>query len=91
MSQRAFEEDGEGYTKLDRLIDKVVSMALDGNENAIEYVLARGWGKLIDRIEANNTNKNYDFSKLSLEERMKLLEQLRSVGTTVPSDNPDTL
>jgi hypothetical protein len=84
--------NGDGdYTKLDQLIDKTVEMALAGDQSALEYTLARGYGKLIDRVESTNTNKIYDFSNLSLEERMKLLEQLRSVGTTVASDNPDTI
>lgn len=83
--------DGD-YTKLDSLIDKVVDNALHGEQDALEYVLARGWGKLVDRIEATNVNQNYDFSNLSLEDRMKLLEQIKGARTTiVPSDNPDTL
>jgi hypothetical protein len=78
------------YSKLDSLIDTIVTKALKGNLQAIDFVLARGWGKMIERIETNNTNKNYDFSGKSLEERMKMLEFINSVGTTVPSDNPDT-
>lgn len=92
MFRNAMAEKLNGdYTRLDSLIDKVVTMALQGNQAAIEYVLARGWGKLIDRVESSNTNKNYDFSHLSVEDRMKLLEQLKSANTTVPSDNPDSL
>jgi hypothetical protein len=79
------------YTKLDSLIDKVVDMALKGNQNAIEYVLARGWGKMIERVESTNVNQNYDFTNLSLEERMKLLEQLKNArATVVPSDDTDS-
>jgi hypothetical protein len=80
------------YSKLDQLIDKTVEMALAGDQSAIEYALARGFGKLIDRVETTNVNHNYDFSNLSLEERMKLLEQIRNArATVIPSDNPDTL
>ena len=85
-------DESNGYSKLDSIIDKVVTNAMKGNQAAIEYALARGWGKLIDRIETNNTNKNYDFTNLSMDERLKLLELLKNAGaTTVPSDNPDTL
>lgn len=89
-------EGNPDYTKLDALIDKVIQKALAGDQQSIEYCLARGYGKLIDRIESNVVNKNYDFTNLSLEERMKLLEQLRSARTTINSDdadndNPDTI
>jgi hypothetical protein len=69
------------YSKLDKLIDKTIDMALKGNQNAIEFALARGWGKLIDRVESVNTNlnTNYDITQLPLEERRKLLETLKSV------------
>lgn len=79
------------YTKLDSMIDKVVDKALHGNQDAIEYCLARGYGKMIERIEANNTNKNYDFSNLSMDDRLKLLELLKSAKPTVSDDNPDTI
>jgi hypothetical protein len=84
-------EGTEGYSKLDQLIDKTVTMALSGEQQAIEYVFARGWGKLIDRVESNNINKNYDFSNLSTEDRMKLLELIKSARPVVPADLPDTL
>lgn len=80
------------YTKLDSLIDKTVDMALKGDQAALEYALARGYGKLIDRSENVNVNQNYDFTNLSLEERMKLLEQLKNAGiTVVRNNNPDRL
>src|SRR6266508_2874195 len=63
-----------GYSNLDSIIDSMVKKALQGNQDAVEYCLARGWGKMIERIEANNINKNYDFSDLPMEERIKLLE-----------------
>lgn len=84
-------DPASGYSKLDSAIDMVVSMAMKGNLDAIEYCIARGWGKLIDRMETNNINKNYDFSNLSAEERIKLLELIKSARPTVPSDNPDSL
>ena len=83
-------ESGD-YTKLDSAIDKVVTMAQQGNLAALDYALARGWGKLIDRVETNNNNKNYDFSNLPMQDRLKLLELLRQANATVPSDNPDSL
>lgn len=55
------------YSKLDSLIDKVVDKALKGDQQAIEFVLARGWGKLIDRIEVT-PRQQFDLSKLSDEE-----------------------
>ena len=84
------EELSEGYSVLDSIIDSLKTNALKGNQDAIEYFLARGHGKLIERIEAINTNQNYDFSNLSIEERMKLMELIKRARTVVPSDNPDT-
>jgi hypothetical protein len=79
------------YTNLDSIIDKVVTKAMKGNQDAIEYVLARSHGKVIERIETTNVNQNYDFTNLSMDERLKLLEQLKSARSTiVPSNNPDT-
>lgn len=66
------------YTKLDSLIDKAVEKALKGDLSAIQYVEARAYGKLVERTEAINTNMNYDFSNMPLEERKKLLETLRN-------------
>jgi hypothetical protein len=80
-----------GYTALDSIIDSIVKKAMQGNQDAIEYCLARGWGKMIDRIENNNINKNYDFSNLSIEERTHLLELIKSAKPVVADDNPDSL
>lgn len=81
-----------GYTKLDALIDVLVNKALSGDQQALEYCFARGWGKLIDRIETNNINKNYSFDNLSMEERIQLSELLKRAGnTTVPDNNPDAI
>lgn len=84
-------DKANGYSKLDSMIDSIVTKALQGNQDAIEYCIARGYGKMIDRLEAMNLNKNYDFSNLSLEDRMKLLEAIKSARPSVHSDNPDTL
>lgn len=89
--QEAKSEANPDYTKLHAMIDKVVQKALAGDQQALEYALARGYGKLIDRVEAVNLNKNYDFSNLPIEERVKLLELLKQGnGTTVHNDNPDS-
>ncbi len=85
------EELSVGYSVLDSIIDSIMKKALQGNQDAQEYFIARGYGKMIERIEANNINKNYDFSNLDLEERRKLLELIQSAKPVVPSDNPDTL
>lgn len=80
-----------GYTKLDSIIDAILKKALQGNLDASEYAIARGYGKMIDRVENTNVNQNYDFTNLSLDERLKLLEQLRNArATIVPSDNSDS-
>lgn len=82
-------ETAEGrYTRLHKIIDKVVTKAEAGDQQAIEYALARGFGKLIDRIESANVNKQYDFKDIPIEERKKLLETLK-LGT-IHTDSPDT-
>ncbi len=84
-------DKSNGYSTLDSIIDRMIKKALQGNQDAAEYVIARGYGKMIDRIEANNINKNYDFSNLSIEERTRLLELIKSAKPIVPDDNPDSL
>jgi hypothetical protein len=87
----ALEEGLTGdYTRLDSIIDAVVTKALKGDQAAIEYCLARGFGKMTERVESVNLNKNYDFSNLPLEERMRLLEAIRNARPTIPSDETDT-
>jgi hypothetical protein len=66
------------YSKLDSLIDKTVDMALKGNQQAIEFVLARGWGKMIDRVEIT-PKQEFDLSKLSDEEIERLEEIQRKL------------
>lgn len=70
----ALEEKINGdYSKLDAIIDKLADMALEGNQAAIEYMLARGWGKMIDKIEIT-PKREFNLDKLSDEELSKLEE-----------------
>lgn len=80
----------DGYTQLDSIIDAIMKKALKGDQQAVEYVLARGYGKMTDRVESVNLNKNYEFTNLPIEERMKLLELIRNARPTIPSDDTDT-
>jgi hypothetical protein len=80
-----------GYRRIDSLIDKMTTQAQQGNDKARTELLTRAFGKPVERIEQTNVNQNYDFSNLSLEERMKLLEQIKSARATVIQDNPDKL
>lgn len=87
----ALSEKAEGdYTFLDAIIDTQIDKAIAGDSAAADWVISRGYGKLVDRIESNNINKNYDFTNLPMEERIKLLELLKLANPTIPSDNPDT-
>lgn len=78
------------YSKLDSMIDALIQKALKGDQAAIEYCIARGYGKLIDRVETANVNKNYDFSNLSMDERIKLLELIRNARPVVTDGDTDT-
>lgn len=80
-----------GYRRIDSIADKMVTQAQQGNKDARQDVLHYAYGKPVERIEQTNVNQNYDFSNLSLEERVKLLEQLRNARATVVRDNPDKL
>lgn len=66
------------YSKLDSMIDKTVDMALKGNQQAIEFALARGWGKMVDKIEFT-PKQEYDLSKLSEDELAVLLPILKKL------------
>lgn len=57
----------EGYTNLDYIIDIAIGAAKEGDWTPLEYVLARGWGKMPDRLEIGVKQKE-DLSKLSTEE-----------------------
>lgn len=78
------------YTQLDSIIDAIMKKALKGDQQAVEYVLARGYGKMTDRVESVNLNKNYEFTNLPTEERMRLLELIRNARPTIPSGETDT-
>jgi len=79
------------YRKIDSIIDKMVTQAQRGNKEARAELLTRTFGKPVERIEQTNVNQNYDFTNLSLEKRMELLEQLKHARVTVIRDNPDRL
>ena len=85
-------ETPEGkYTTFDSIVDSIVKKAMKGDLASADWLIARGYGKMIERIEGTNVNQNYDFSNLDLETRMKLLETLKSDRETViPSDLPDS-
>jgi hypothetical protein len=93
LSEPIKETDEGSYTRLHKIIDKVVAKAEAGDQQAIEYALARGFGKLIDRVESANVNKQYDFKDIPIEERKRVLEALK-LGTvrneSPDSDQPDT-
>lgn len=84
-------DESTGYRKIDSILDKMVTQAQQGNKDARAELLTRTFGKPVERIEATNVNQNYDFSHLSMEERLKLLEQLRNARATVVRDDPDKL
>lgn len=84
-------DESTGYRRIDSLIDKMVTQAQQGNKDARNELLTRAFGKPVERIEQTNVNQNYDFSNLSLEERVKLLEQIKSARATIVQDNPDRL
>ena len=81
------------YSQLDSIIDAIVKKALKGDLAAADWLIARGYGKLIERQEHVNLNKNYDFSNVRMEDRQKLLELIKSANgiATVPSDDTDTV
>jgi len=82
-------ETPEGnYTTFDSIVDAIVKKAMKGDLASADWLIARGWGKLIERLEAVNLNKQYDFTNIPIEERKKLLEALK-LGT-VRNDSPDT-
>ena len=73
-----------GYRKIDSIIDKMITQAMQGDDKARAELLTRTFGKPVERVEQTNVNQNYDFSKMPLEERMKLLEQLKNAGAVSP-------
>jgi hypothetical protein len=59
--------EGTDYSKLDGILDALTEKALDGDVPATEYLLARGWGKIPDRLQIGIQQK-VDFSRLTTEE-----------------------
>jgi hypothetical protein len=84
-------DDETGYTVLDSMMDAAKTKALKGDQSALEYLLARGYGKLIDRVETSNVHKIYNFEHLSLEERLIIEKALEGADTTIHSDQTDTV
>lgn len=62
------------YTKLDELIDIAIAQASEGNFQWAEHLLARGYGKVPDKIEVTS-KQEFDYSKLT-DEEIDLLETL---------------
>lgn len=89
LSEPLSETEQGAYTMFDSIVDAIVKKALKGDLASADWLIARGYGKLIDRTENVNLNKTYDFSNVPIEERKKLLETMR-LGT-VANDSPDTL
>ena len=84
-------DEESGYRKIDSILDKMITQAQQGNKDARNELLTRAFGKPVERIESTNVNQNYDFTNLSLEDRVRLLEQLRSARVTIVRDDPDRL
>ena len=78
------------YSNLDSIIDAVMKKALKGDLAAADWIIARGYGKLIERIESTNRNinQNYDVSAIPLEERKRLLEVAKGARRT-PNRTPN--
>lgn len=77
-------DEATGYTVLDSMMDAAKTKALKGDMGALEYVLARAYGKMVERVESTNRNinQNYDVSSIPLEERKRLLEVAKSAKRT---------
>jgi hypothetical protein len=69
-------EEGNLYTRLDRMIDEAVTLAQAGHYQFFEYVLARGFGKIPDRVQIE-TDPEWDLSVYT-DEELALLETLKS-------------
>lgn len=69
-----------GRRKVDMLIDEAMRRALKGNFQFWDALVARGYGKVADKVEVSQTEKP-DLSKLSEDELktwMQLLEKAKS-------------
>lgn len=78
-----------GYTVLDSMMDAVKKKALQGDLPSLEYVIARAYGKMVERVESNNknVNENYDLSDRPLDERKMVWEILKR-GKRPDTDKP---
>ena len=56
--------EDDGYSKMDALIDEALSRAKAGNFQFWDALMARGYGKVPDKIEVNHDEKP-DLSKLT--------------------------
>jgi hypothetical protein len=65
MQEVVREEDG--YTKMDALIDEALARAKAGNFQFWDALMARGYGKVPDKVEMS-TEEKPDLSKLTDEE-----------------------
>lgn len=80
-------DSSNDYTVGDAIIDKVIEKALKGDMKAIEYLEARGFGKILDRIEFRKPESAINFDNLTAEELdnyEQLLDKLR--GDTKAED-----
>jgi hypothetical protein len=59
--------EGTDYTKLDGILDAIIEKALTGDVPAAEYLHARGYGKIPDRLQIGVQQK-IDLSRLTDEE-----------------------
>ena len=64
------------YKKGDAIIDAVMLKALKGDMTAITYLEARGFGKLLDRVQITPP-RQFDLSKLT-DAELEELERLQS-------------
>lgn len=71
-------DEGSGYSQIDSIIDAQIKKALKGDLSAADWLFARGWGKVPDRIQLTQ-HPAMDLSKLSLEERLAMEEMLKKV------------
>ena len=69
MVRDALNEPADGknpdYTKLHKMIDTGMKQALKGDFRFVEYLLARGYGKLLDRVFVDTPNRKVDLSQLT--------------------------
>lgn len=72
-------DENTGYSQVDSIIDAQIKKALKGDLSAADWLFARGWGKVPDRIQLTQPPA-MDLSKLSLEEKLVMEEMLKKVS-----------